>query len=187
MSIDLYLVVGCVFLALNWFTIIANYIYGKATGNFSWTIIMPVIGPVLINIWSINLGFNLGVLLIPWIFDIGTVYFILVILRMMEEYWQYSYFTKHLTLTSEAGNQRAQISFHKNNLFIIRYNWKRTKDGPVIISMNDFGTYDIRGNENYILENHTGKIRELSKSNGKYVCIDKNSVGNYNIDGYEFT
>lgn len=91
-----------------------------------------------------------------------------------------------MSVVSKLESKTVNISLHKNNHYIIRYNWSRNNGESGIVAMNDFGTYKETDN-NYVLLSDTGKTRELKKSGNEFFCIDNEFEGESNINGYTFT
>jgi hypothetical protein len=187
MSTHTFLVLGCIFPVIGWLSVVGAYINEKVTGKSSSAVLIPFIGPLFINSWSAKLSHPSWVYAIPWIADIATISFILVLPLLLNDAWEFSTFTELLSVKSQVGNKTANLSLHKNNKFIIRFNWFRQKGESGVIAMNDFGSYIKDGEEKYILTSHVGSVRTLEKSGNVYRCTDNQSTENTNINGYEFT
>lgn len=172
---------------LAWLTLIIGYIERKMTGKGSSGILIPVIGPVLLNICSLQMNLSGWTYVIPWVADISTVLFIRHLPSILREIWGFSKYTELLALQSKIGIQTANLSLHKNNLYIIRFTWLRKEDECGIIATNDFGTYQAEGDTKYILTSHTGNTIILEKDGDVYRCTDSRAAGYTNVDGYEFS
>ena len=187
MDSNIVLIIGCIFPALSWITFIGSFRSDKVTGKHSSPIFIPIIGPVLINLWSLELAQPLWVYIVPWILDIGTLSFAYILPSLFKETWQFSKFTKLMAVVSQRDNQTVKLSLQKNNSYIIRYSWSR-EDGELgILAMNDFGSFEKIEENKFLLTSHTGKARLLKKINDEYHCSDKESEGDSNLNGYVFT
>jgi hypothetical protein len=51
-------------------------------------ILIPLIGPLALNTWLLIAGKPLWTLVLPWILDLGTVWFFLILPRLVREWWQ---------------------------------------------------------------------------------------------------
>lgn len=187
MSTNLLLIVGCIFPVIGWLTFVGGYINGKRNGKSSSAVLIPFIGPIFINIWSFEMNHPSWVYVIPWVFDIATISFIMFFPKLLNELLEFSKFTELLSIKSKVGNKTANLILHKNNKYIIRFNWLRHEGEQGILAANDFGIYQSDGEKKYILTSHTGNVRILEKDCSVYRCTDIQSAGNTNVDGYEFT
>lgn len=187
MGTNIIFIIGCVFPVLGWLTFVSSFINNKISGQNSSAVLIPFIGPILINLWSVQMGYPTWFLIIPWLLDISTISFLIALPKLLSEAWQYSKFTELLTVKSQINNQRVAISLHKNHKFIIRYRWERDKGELGIISTNDFGFYDKECDANYILTSHTGNIITLVKNGSEYTCVDTQKNSDTNINGCVFT
>lgn len=187
MDSNIVLIIGCIFPALSWITFVSFFITEKVTVKHSSPIFIPIIGPVLINLWSFELAQPLWAYVLPWILDIGTLSFAYILPILFRETWQFSKFTELMTVVSQLDNQTVKLSLQKNNNYIIRYSWSRGDGELGILAMNDFGTFEKISDSKFLLTSHTDKTRILEKVNEEYHCIDKESEGDSNLNGYVFT
>jgi hypothetical protein len=187
MDSNIVLIIGCIFPALSWITFVGSFISEKVTGKHSSPVFIPIIGPVLINLWSLELSQPLWAYILPWILDLGTLSFAYILPGLFKETWQFSKFTKLMTVVSQLDNQTVKLSLQKNNSYIIRYSWSREEGELGILATNDFGTFEKVEDSKFLLTSHTDKIRILEKINDEYHCIDKESEGDLNLNGYVFT
>ncbi len=187
MNLSPLLIVGCVFPIISWISLIIATINQKILGIHCSPAFVPIIGPVLLNSWSIQSGHPVWFLIVPWVLDIGTLWFLFLLPNMIKEYWQYSKFTRIFVFHSKKNHKNIALSIHKNEHFIIKFNWQREKNETGIISMNDFGKYTIADNGDYTLTSHTGTKRKLYPTKGHYVCMDHENKEASNIDGYTFS
>jgi hypothetical protein len=137
-------------------------------------------------VWLIHTEYSKLLLIVPWISDVGTIWFLIVLPRLLKEFWNYSDFTKILSLSSVIGNSTAVISFHKNGHYIIRYKWLLKENETGTTACSDIGTYENRDSLRYLLTSSTGIVRELIKEDNRFICKDKKSEGIRNLDGRIF-
>ena len=105
MDIKVILIVGCILPLIGWLTFIGTYINEKITGNYSSPVLIPIIGPVILNIWSLQMAHPTWAYVVPWVADISTVSFIIILPSLISEFWQYSKYTMLLSIKAKNKNQ----------------------------------------------------------------------------------
>lgn len=181
------LILGLAFPLINWMSFIYILVY-RATGDKrSSAVLIPIVGPVLINAWAFSNDHQWWVYVLPWFLDIGTVYFVCSLPGFIKEEWGCSKFNSLMRLKSNSGIQNIELMLQKNGKYICRFRWIRKKGELGILSTNDFGTYRRLDASGYELVSHTGKLRMVEKVGEIFVCKDNEFEGDLNIDGFIFT
>ncbi|AYO04200.1 hypothetical protein ACPSLY_06975 [Vibrio parahaemolyticus] len=180
-------IIGCIFPLIGWVTFIISSLYQWRAGKNSSAVLIPVIGPVILNFWSVNEGHDWWAFILPWVLDISTVSFLVALPMLVRDELNYSKFNNKFTLKSSKGIQSVKLMLQKNNSYICHLEWSRKKNELGILATKDFGEYEHYDGEFIKLTSHTGKVRILKQSGNEYTCEDHESGGDHNLDGYVFT
>ena len=179
------LIAGLIFPTISWLTFIACTLQATFAGKSSSGVYIPIIGPILLDIWILLINAPGWTLAIPWIADIGTIIFALAIPRLFAEFWQTSIFTRTFTLEGAHTNQRAIISFHKGGHYLLTKNWTRRPGEAGVSSVGEPGTY-YQHATTIELKSHAGFVRQIKENDGIYAVVDSTSPEDYQLDGWTF-
>ena len=179
-------IIGCIFPTIGWITFITSSLYQWTTGKYSSAVFIPIIGPAVLNIWSLGEGHEWWAYLLPWALDISTIAFFLALPALIKDEFNYSRYNNQLTLESTNGIQLVKLMLQKNNTYICHFTWKRNKSDLGIIATTDRGEYDQYDGECIRLKSHTGKVRFLKLCGGEYFCEDLESEDDCNLHGHIF-
>lgn len=82
------LIVGLLFPIVSWVSLPLMVYAGKRTGRVQSGIFVPFIGPVLLDVWLVLAGWPTWWLFVPWLLDIGTLFFLFALSRMILGEWR---------------------------------------------------------------------------------------------------
>jgi len=154
------------------------------TGRSTSGAFIPFIGPVLLSVWLIRSSEPKWMLVLPWVLDIGTLFFLAALPRILEEVWQTSSFTRLFTLSGEDGNQSVEITFHRGGHYVLKKRWTRSKGEMGVLTLGEPGIYTSQDNV-LILRSHTGRQRQAVPGGEGYVISDPGALDDYRIDGMQ--
>ena len=177
------LVAGLLFPVLSWITLIITSIENRKTQKSVSGIYIPVIGPILIDIWIIIEEMPLWALIIPWALDIGTLAFLWVLPRLAAELWQTSRFTRITRFVGSKENQTVVISLHRGGHYLLKKQWQRPAGECGILGLSEPGTFKCEGDV-ILLTSHDGRKRNIRKQNGEFQIVDNESTGDYRLNGW---
>lgn len=175
------LVVGLIFPAISWLTLVGGIVQARRTGKSSSGIYIPFIGPILIDLWIIAVGAPKWMLVVPWMADIGTLLFLRALPRLILDAWRTSRFTRTFLLTGGRGNQAVEISFHKGGYYVLRKTWQRAAGECGMTARGEPGTF-VSAPDGITLTSHTGSARQLRQIGNGFVVEDSGSLGDYSLD-----
>jgi len=178
-----FLVLGLIFPLLSWFTFIGVTIQHWRTKKSTSGIYIPFIGPILIDIWIAAVGSPTWTLIVPWVLDIGTLFFLRVLPRLIDDAWQTSRFTRTFLLVGSKGNQTVEISLHRGGRYVLKKQWLRPSNECGITALGEPGTF-VGNGEEFILTSHVGWRRIIRKQDDKFLIRDSESEGDYRLDGW---
>jgi len=135
MSLIILLIVGLFFPTISLLSFIASLLQAAIAKKNSSGIYVPIIGPVLLDFWLLSVDRPYWMLALPWIADIGTVFFAIAAPRLVTEVWQTSGFTRLFSLTGTQANQSVEISFHKGGHYQLIKRWARPEGQLGIIAI----------------------------------------------------
>lgn len=181
----IFLTFGLLFPIISWVSIIITQILWRYKNKYSSALLTPLIGPIFLNIWMCMTEKPAWLFFLPWLLDIGTIPFLLMLPRLIRDEWSTSRFTKLFSISSTKNKQTTVISFHKGGKYFIKFRWERFPGELGIIATNDFGDF-TKSNNDYILTSHTGNIMKLTKVNDTYHGTDSNIDQHINLDGMRF-
>lgn len=177
------LIAGLIFPAISWLSFLASgiqYLLAKKTSS---GVYIPFIGPLLIDIWIIAVDAPIWTLVIPWIADIGTVFFLFAMPRLIVNAWQTSQFTRIFLLVGMRANQAVEISFHKGGHYVLKKNWNRPTGEMGVVALSEPGSFE-EVEESIVLTSHTGAMRHVRRHDGEYLVSDTEAGEDYNLDGW---
>jgi len=178
-----FLVLGLIFPLLSWFTFIGVTIQHWRTKKSTSGIYIPFIGPILIDIWIAAVGSPTWTLIVPWVLDIGTLFFLRVLPRLIDDAWQTSRFTRTFLFVGSKGNQTVEISLHRGGRYVLKKQWLRPSNECGITALGEPGTF-VGNGEEFILTSHVGWRRIIRKQDDKFLIRDSESEGDYRLDGW---
>ena len=177
------LILGLVFPMLSWLTLVVGSIQARSTGKSSSGVYIPFIGPILIDIWLLGVGAPSWSLIIPWIVDIGTLFFLWVLPQMVVDGWRTSRFTRTFLFVGVQGNQTVEISLHKGGRYVLKKQWQRPPNECGITGLGEPGTFQQDGDQ-FTLTSHTGWTRVIRRQAGEFFVADSEAEGDYQLDGW---
>ena len=178
------LIIGLIFPLLSWLTLVTGAIQARSTGRGSSGVYIPFIGPILIDIWLLGVGAPPWALIIPWIADIGTVFFLWVLPQMVVDAWRTSRFTRTFLFVGIQGNQTVEISLHKGGQYVLKKQWQRPQNECGITGLGEPGTFEQDGDQ-FTLTSHTGWTRVIRREADGFLIADHESEGDYQVDGWK--
>lgn len=184
---ELLFIIGCFFPLIGWVSFVISSLYEWRTGRNSSAVLIPFIGPVFLNFWSLNEGHDWWAYFLPWVLDISTVSFLVVLPELVEHELNYSKYNNKFTLKSSKGIKTVKLMLQKNNSYVCHFEWRREKNEFGILYTNDFGEYELYEGQFIRLISQTGKVRILKQFGKEYTCEDQESDADRNLDGYVFT
>ncbi len=173
---------GLLFPLISWITLAICAFAGDRTGRSTSGVFIPFVGPVLLSVWLIRSSEPKWMLVLPWIFDIGTLFFLAALPRILEEVWQTSSFTRLFKLSGEDGNQSVEITFHRGGHYVLRKRWTGSKGEMGVLSLGEPGGYTSQ-EDALILRSHSGRQRQVAPDGNGYVIRDAGALDDYWIDG----
>lgn len=180
-------IIGCIFPLVGWVTFIISSLYQWRTDKNSSAVLIPIIGPVVLNVWSVNEGHDWWAYIFPWVLDISTVSFLTALPMLVKDELNYSKYNNKLTLKSSKEIQSVKLMLQNNNSYVCHLEWSREKNELGILATKDFGEYELCDGKFIRLTSHTGKVRILKQFGNEYTCEDYESDGDHNLAGYVFT
>lgn len=178
------LIIGLIFPLLSWLTLFIGVIQPRFTGKGYSGVYIPFIGPILIDIWLLGVGAPPWFLIIPWIADIGTLFFLWVLPQMIVDGWRTSRFTRTFLFAGVQGNQTVEISLHKGGRYVLKKQWQRAPNECGITCLGEPGTFEQDGDQ-FTLTSHTGWTRVIRRQSDDFLIADNDSKGNYQLDGWK--
>ena len=178
MDSTLFLAIGLLFPAISWLTLIAGYLHYKWHGGSSSGVYVPFVGPGLLDLWLLARGETGWALVVPWLADVGTLFFLVALPRLVRDVWQTSRFTRLLLLSGEHSDARVEISLHRGGHYVLRKHWNpdatthsSARYRPV--SLGEPGVCEeVTGG--WRLTSHAGRVRLLLHNEGSgYVVSDR--------------
>ncbi|ATQ74220.1 hypothetical protein CR152_06680 [Massilia violaceinigra] len=176
------LVAGCLFPLISWLTLLLSYIVARG-GRSSSGIYIPFVGPALLSIWLVRVDAPHWTLPLPWIADIGTVFFLVWLPRLAREIWQTSRFTRLYKLTGSDGNESVVISFHRGGNYLLQKHWYRPAGEPGMIAIGEPGTFSSQQGI-VSLCSHTGRQRYLVPEGAVHAVTDAGESDELQLQGW---
>lgn len=177
------IVSGLFFPVISWITLALSIFFARA-GRSTSGVYIPLIGPVLLSVWLVRAGEPNWMLLLPWILDIGTVFFFAAAPGLIREYWQTSRFTRTFKLAGTQGDQTVEISFHQGGRYFLTKRWNRSMGETAVIAMSEPGTYS-QGEILLNLCSLAGRTRHLALEGSGYVVSDAGATDDLQIQGWQ--
>jgi len=163
---------GLVFPTISWLTLVQAVMVGWRKVRGPSVVFIPFVGPVLLTSWILVEGYPLWMIPVVWVLDIGTMCFIAMMPRIIEESCESSKQTRILTLHGVNGNQDVVILFQANGRYSLRKTWDKDKGEYGTSSLGEPGTFSIDG-DTINMMSHLGQVRILTKSHeGKFLVED---------------
>jgi len=180
----LLLAAGLFFPLLSWLTFFLAAVRPRRNGKRASGIYIPVIGPVLLDAWLAATGHAAWTLALPWIADIGTLFFLRAAPRLVRDEWRTSRFTREFVLSGAHGNQSVEISFHRGGHYVLTKRWTRAPGEMGIVQLSEPGTYIADAGNTITLTAHTGRTRRLVPQGDGYAVQDAGGGDHYQIGGW---
>ena len=184
MASSLLLAAGLLFPAISLLSFIASTLQSVMSKKHSSGIYVPLIGPVLLDYWLLSVEGQHWMLAVPWLVDIGTIFFAIATPRLALEIWNTSRFTRLFRLTGTKENQSVEISFHKGGHYILQKRWMRPEGQVGVVAVGEPGTY-IEEPGLLMLTSHTGRVRRITNDGQIYVVQDSDSPEDYKVSDWE--
>jgi hypothetical protein len=175
------LIVGLIFPAISWLSVLGGHLQSRATGKSCSGVYVPFIGPILIDLWLHRVGAPGWTMLVPWITDIGTLFFLWLLPAMLLSEWRTSRFTRTMLLAGAKDNQSVKISFHKGGDYVMYKTWHRPDGEFGITGLGEPGSFESESRF-ITLTSHTGSTRKLIRIDDGFVVEDSESPGDYSLD-----
>jgi len=177
MDSTLFLAIGLLFPAISWLTLITGYLHYKWHGGSSSGVYVPFVGPGLLDLWLLARGEPGWALVVPWLADVGTLFFLVALPRLVRDVWQTSRFTRLLLLSGEHSDTRVEISLHRGGHYLLRKHWNpdattHASAGYRPVFLGEPGVCEeVTGG--WRLTSHAGRVRLLLRGEGSgYVVSD---------------
>ncbi|WP_154668184.1 hypothetical protein [Pseudoduganella violaceinigra] len=145
---------------------------------------MPFIGPLLLSKCLVDASQPRWTLILPWVFDIGTLCFLWVLPRLFMASWRTSRFTRLFKLIGVDGIQTVEITFHRGGHYLLKKRWNRPHGEAGIVAQGEEGSYS-RQEDFLSLCSEAGRLRQLALKGAAYVGTDSGSVDDYQIEGMQ--
>ena len=177
MDSTLFLAIGALFPAISWLTLIAGYLHYKWHGRASSGVYVPFVGPLMLDLWLLARGEPGWLLVVPWVIDVGTLFFLAALPRLVKDAWQTSRFTRLLHLSGEHSEARVDISLHRGGHYLLTKHWNQraplhASAVPRLITLGEPGLCD-ESPDGWRLTSHAGRVRHLLRSGSSgYVVRD---------------
>jgi hypothetical protein len=192
MDSSLFLAIGLLFPAISWLTLIAGYLHYQWYGRSSSGVYVPFVGPVLLDLWLLARGEPGWALVVPWLADLGTLFFLVALPRLARDAWQTSRFTRLLLLSGEHSDARVELSLHRGGHYVLRKHWNpeaplHAATGYRPASMSEPGLCEeVPGG--WRLTSHAGRVRLLLRGEGPGYAVRDRAVASrdedfHNING----
>jgi hypothetical protein len=173
---------GFVFPLISWLTFALGF-FKTRSGRAPSGVYVPLVGPVLLSAWLHKTSAPEWTLLLPWVFDIGTLFFIASAPSVLREFWRTSIFTRLFKLTGADGNESVEISFHRGGLYFLKKCWTRSSGQLWMIAIGESGKY-LDGERSLKLCSDSGRKRDLAIEGEIYVVSDFGTVDDLQIQGW---
>jgi hypothetical protein len=173
---------GLLFPLISWITFLLS-VWTARAGRHSSGVYVPFVGPVLLDVWLAGAAAPGWSLILPWILDIGTLFFFAWLPRLGKELWETSRFTRVITLNGAQGNQTAEFSFHRGGNYQLWIRWQRAPGELGLLAVGDPGTF-VKRDRQLELISHTGRERALVATGDAYVVNDTGPQDHYHLQGW---
>ena len=180
MDSTLFLAIGLLFPAISWLTLISGYLHYKWHGGSSSGVYVPFVGPVLLDLWLLARGEPGWVLVVPWLADVGTLFFLVALPRLVRDAWQTCRFTRLLHLSGEHSDARVEISLHRGGHYLLRKHWNPEAPSHSYaryrpVSLGEPGVCkEVTGG--WCLTSHAGRVRLLLRNESSVYVVSDTEV-----------
>ncbi len=172
----LLLIVGLLFPIVSWVSLALMVYAGKRTGSAQSGIFVPFIGPVLLDVWLVLAGWPTWWLFVPWLLDIGTLFFLFALPRMMRYAWQRSRFTRTLRLIGARPEGAVVLTFYRGGIYTLEQTYEFGRFGETGTYVSVFGEFSLIASD--------GQHRQIRSEGERYVIADDGEVGVRQLDGW---
>jgi hypothetical protein len=173
---------GLLFPLISWLTFLFSVRDAQA-GRHSSGVYVPFVGPVLLDLWLAGTAAPGWSLILPWLFDIGTLFFLAWLPYACRGWWETSRYTRVFTLDGAQGIQTAEFSFHKGGNYYLWIRWQRAPGELGLVALGEHGTYVQRDRQLELLS-HTGRERVLVATGDAYLVSDPGPQDNSQLQSW---
>jgi len=167
---------GLLFPSISWITFLLS-VWNSRAGRHSSGVYIPFVGPVVLDVWLAGAAAPGWSLILPWILDIGTLFFLAWLPRLGKELWETSRYTRVFTLNGAQGKQTAEFSFHRGGNYQLWIRWQRAPGELGLLALGEQGTYAKRDRQLELLSD-AGRERALVATGDAYVVSDSGPQDN---------
>jgi len=173
---------GLLFPLISWLTFVISVIQARA-GRHSSGVYIPLVGPVVLDVWLAGTAAPGWTLCLPWLLDIGTLFFFAATPHWCAQWWKTSKFTRVFALNGVQGNQTVEISFHRGGHYLLWMRWQRAPGEIGILALGDTGSY-LERDGRIDLRSHTGRERAFIAAGDGYLASDPGSQVEPQLQGW---
>ncbi len=105
-------------------------------------IIIPLVGPIFLNLGQWLLGVDWYWFFLPWLLDGGTILFCFATPRIFNDWWQTSRFTRLATYVDRHDNVEVKLTLHQNQIYLLQKKLHRQKGEFGMSEFGEVGHYD---------------------------------------------
>lgn len=129
---DMLLAVGLFFPVISVLTLALSWWGQRRTGKYSSAVLIPIIGPTMLSLWIEHRGIHRGWIPLVWLGDPGSLSLLIILPRLLREWWQISSLTEFLRLASDGDQPKIRLSLHRTSRYRLQVCWPPTSSpGPV--------------------------------------------------------
>lgn len=156
------LVTGLIFPILSLLTCMASIATRWKHDRYASPVLIPFVGPVLLTCWVLLAGHTRWLIPFVWFLDLGTTAFLVAIPRLTLEWWQFSAFTRLMTLRGSQGIEQVILTLHRGGRYFLRKSWNRSRGESGVVALGETGTF-IEAGDLMTLTSHHGLTRSLQR------------------------
>lgn len=166
---------GLLFPLISWLTFLLS-VWASRAGRHSSGVYVPFVGPVVLDFWLAGAAAPGWSLILPWIVDIGTLFFLAWLPQLGKQLWETSRFTRVFTLNGAQGIQTADFSFHRGGNYQLWIRWQRAPGELGMLAIGEQGTY-VQHDRQLELRSDGRRERILVATGDAYVVSDSGPQG----------
>lgn len=176
------LAAGLIFPLLSALTGAASWIASRRDRRVS-PVFVPLIGPVLLDVWLFQRGVSPWLFVIPWLADVGTLGFLSAAPWLVRTWWGISRFTRIGLLKGSRDIAEVTISLHNTHRYRLRKRWHRRANELGVVGIGEVGTCRWQGSDLHLVY-EDGFLRRLRPVEGGFCVEEDNEFGDASLRGW---
>lgn len=178
---------GCLFPLIAWSTFAMSWYAAVREKRHVSGVYIPFAGPLLLDAALARSSMPGWTMLLPWVFDLGTVMFFFALPTMAAHMWQTSRFTRLFTFTGDNGSARVALSFHRGGHYLLTIAWHHAPGTVGPIRLGEPGTYTREPDGTFILRCGDERTRTIVAEGTGHRVIDGGAAGYSQLDGWRLS